>query len=361
MLGLKLNGDGSIETTLCSIEELFDIAKRLFSSTLANEFLHYDPNWLAVHYADSCLQWLNSPDDALRAPYEIIHDYRSYPLMDWGKFVFKGKYNFPHELAEVKSIMERKFRKMGRLYKGDNSCPRVSNIKTEQHTLLLEIQKACYYDQVATNLSLDYKHEAKIAQHLGYSTIRDWDIAQSNTPKGQLPSLVKSRLANTIGVALGIVATDKHGRKMLLTRERTSSVAVYSKMLHLPFSFALNFDSNQLKENYCGTLQEPIKPDFRHEQAQELGLEPADIDFNQIKPLLFCRDLCRGGKPQFFLDVELKIPYEDLLKKIVEQSSPKNEFKAQPFGLTLQQAVKDTHHFSPELLAYVILKMQDNN
>lgn len=252
--------------------------------------------------------------------------------------------------------MVQLFTTKGLLSKGDNSCPRISRISTKNNGLSIEIQNACYYDQVATNLSLDYVHHDDISKSIIEGTIRNWDLKQSKTEDGAIPSFEKSNLANTIGVALGITAMNKNGQKMILIRKRTSSVAVYQNMLHLPFSFALNFDPKTLTPNTSGSIIDLIKPDFRHEQADELGLEPNDIDFHDLKPLMLCRDICRGGKPQFFLEIEMKAPFEDLINKISERQGSKNEFESRTLGMTLDEVKNPKNKFSPELLAYIVAK-----
>lgn len=357
MFNYKLNSDGSHEFSALSPEDLvplFSIFRNLFPKK--NKFLNYDPNWLAEFYHSEKINWLKSSDEKIRAPYEIIHDFRKNPVNSWGTFENKGKYQLPNELSRVKHEMVKSFSKDGLLYKGDNPCPRICNAASSSKALIIEIQKAAYYDQVATNLSLDYKHNHDIAESIGTYKIRHWDILQSNTAKGELPSFSKSKLGNTIGISMGIIATNELGQKIILSRRRTSAVAVYQQMQHLPFSFSLNLDSAFSEKNTKGTIQELVKLDFRHEQAEELGLEPSDIDFADVKPLVFCRDLSRGGKPQFFFEIEIKTPYEELIRKISEQSKTKREFSKKTTGMTMNFARKNMNNFSPELLAYIVLK-----
>lgn len=324
-----------------------------------NEFINYNPSWVREYYNNNDINWLRSTSDRrIFAPYEVINDYRSNPIENWGTYKFTGDFEFPTILSRVKDEMIKIFTEKGLLYKGDNPCPRVSNVVSSQNSLSFDIQKAYYFDQVATNLSLDYCHKQSICERIKRKTIRDWDKYQSKTTNGKIPTFTKSKLANTIGVALGIITTNKKGEKVIIIRRRTSSVAVYRNMFHLPFSFSLNFDSHTLENNHIGSIKELIKPDFRHEQAEELGLEPAEIDFSQVKPLLFCRDLYRGGKPQFFLELEIKTPFEDLAKRITESSGKRQEFLKKTIGLTFEETKKSLRGFSPELIAYMVARME---
>lgn len=319
-------------------------------------FLKSRPNWLFEFYSDDKIKWLKSSDNEVRAPYEIIHDYRKNPIGNWGTCIYKGDYAFPNKLSRVREIMVNKFSKSGKLSKGSGICPRVSNVSLQNNMLSIDIEKAFYFDQVATNLSLDFKHKEEIADSIGANTIREWDIKQSKTKKGGIPSFTKSRLANTIGVAMAIVATNKQGQKVILIRKRTSDVAVFQNTLTLPFSFALNFEPNNIEINQPDSILNLIKPDFRHEQAQELGLEPNEVDFGNIKPLLFCRELCRGGKPQFILEIEIKTPFEELASRIVEAPTAKPEYTSKLMGRTIENAKKLKHELSHDLLAYIVAK-----
>jgi hypothetical protein len=361
MFNYKVNTNLGTQTfSFISLEELFKLYEVFKANVFpaANKFIDYDISGIAEFYHDNKINWLKSSDGKFRAPYEIVHDYRLNPVSNWGEYLYKGEFQFPNILSRVKERMLEAFSAGGSLYKGDNPCPRVSNVVNTDTKLTFEIQRANYFDQVATNLSLDYKHDKDISDSLKTDTLRKWDILQSETDQGKLPEFKKSCLANTIGVALGIVAKNKSGQQVMLMRKRTSNVAVYKNMLHLPFSFALNFDITAPRLNHLDTIQELIKPDFRHEQAEELDLEPSDIDFDKVKPLLFCRDLCRGGKPQFFFELEISTPYEDLVRKIgeKERSKSKKEFASKTIAISIEEAKKSISNFSPELVAHIVAK-----
>ena len=75
-----------------------------------------------------------------------------------------------------------------------------------------------------------------------------------------------------------------------------------------------------------------------------------------MHPLAFCRELCRGGKPQFFFEIDLDIRFEELKGLIRERASLKNEFKGPVIGLTLAKAKTLMNCFSHELNAFILLK-----
>jgi hypothetical protein len=160
-----------------------------------------------------------------------------------------------------------------------------------------------------------------------------------------LPPLSSSRLANTIGVAVGVTAKDRFGQRQIIKRLRSGDVAVYEDQWHVPLSFALawpeGFDTGETM-----TLSELISRDLGHELAEELhGLEPTD--FEPPRPLAFCRDMVRGGKPQFFFEVRSRLSVDELRNRM---RSDRAEFTSQT-GVVESREPK----LSPELLAFSML------
>lgn len=348
---INQNGDSQVELiTEEAIKAVLTLYNKLFPKR--DKYLEYNIDKIRGLYHNLGGKWLSLDDNFNFAPYQIIHDYTENPLENWGEYKFDGMFEYPHELAMVKTHMVRLMNKQ--LYKKDNPCPRVREVKKSGKNLVLKIQKAFYFDQVGSNLSLDYKLPQKIAEEIGAETIRKWDMLNSQSPNGTLPSFERSRLANTIGIAVGMVAKNKYGQELILTRMRTGNVAVYKNMYHVPFSFALNFSKVNEKSRE-GSIKELIRPDFHHEMAEELGLEPSDFDFEEVKPLLLCRDLCRGGKPQFFLELIIKTPYEKIIRRINESSG--REFSGATQGIETSD-ISDLRKkkFSPELMAYILIK-----
>ena len=329
---------------------LYKLFKQLISKN-TERYINYHVDAHATYYNKE-KDWLLL-SNTLKTPYLLVHDYRKFHDANWGSYNYKGLFDFPNELDRIKTLMVEKFTQENKLKKGDNDCPRVSQFITENGKLKLEIQHAKYYHQVATNLSIDYHFDESFNKELiGCSSIRDWDKLQSHTGEGLVPDFDVSKLANTIGVAVGITALNKYGQKMIVTRRRSSDVAVYKNQLSVPFSFALNVDFNKLNAAPQGSILDLIYADLRHEQADELGLEPSQIDLSNLKPLFFCRDMARGGKPQFFFEVESKLPYEALTQKIIENQDNK-EFKRGIQSLSLEKANELDYKVSPELLAFV--------
>ena len=347
------------ELEIFSAEDLVRISH--FQSKFTQKrspFLNYNTAWLQQYYHKTCDQGslLKSADSKLVAPYEILYDYRNTQNADWGSYSYSGEFSLTNELAPVKSAFIELFKKRNLLYKGDNICPRIHEFNISDGKLSIGIQKAHYYDQVATNLSLDYPLTGEDVTNLLAKNLREWDIIQSKTDPGNLPSFQKSKLANTIGVALGITAKNKKNEKIMLIRQRTKNVAVSQNMFVLPFSFSLNLDNKICQSPHSGSIFDLIRTDFRHEQAEELGLEPNIIDFEKVKPVLFCREFCRGGKPQFFFEIDQDIPFEELRMQIRESSATKKEYKGDILGITIKQGINLYKSLSPELNAFIASK-----
>ncbi|MGN6416403.1 MAG: hypothetical protein ACTHMC_02845, partial [Pseudobacter sp.] len=86
------------------------------------------------------------------APYTIIHDYRKENLPGW------GTYNFVEQF-EPCSILKAGYedainRNKEALKKGNLPVVRVNDINQENNNLELTVQKAMYYDQVASSLEV---------------------------------------------------------------------------------------------------------------------------------------------------------------------------------------------------------------
>lgn len=336
-----------------SLEDIEFIIRRLFKRKTA--FLDYRTSTAEEYYGKSNLKWVEveTRKGPFRAPYEVVVDYRNWPRdLSWGEVELTGDYQFPSELSEHKEVMIKLFTKRKLLGAKNNPCPRISKIEMlDSNVPKYHLQKAWYYDQVGTNLSLDYPFDSpKKVNEAKQFTVRGWDIVKSGNKLGNLPSLESSRLSNTIGVAVGITAQTKDGQTVFLRRKRSKNVAVYPNMWSLPFSFALNLESSE--DNYFKSdLKNFIKFDLGHEEAQELGLEPADL--GPLTPIAFCRDLIRGGKPQFFFEKHAKVTFEELRKK-VRESTREREYKGKLMPIRYKEEVGSG--FSPELVGFLLLK-----
>ncbi len=340
---VKLQDGTEIGVTL---EDLIHSIKMLFSGSTPHinydlgcisRFYAKEPNWLTAH----------TTRGEVTAPYAILFDYRDrVPDRAWGHVTVGSAYSFPKELQSHREAMVAKFDSEGKLSKGNRPCPRVLSFERGTDGLpILTVHRAFYNDQVGTNLTPDEPLQPALKRgDFRCASVRSWDLAQAGSDE-RLPAFSASRLANTIGVAIGITVPDKYGRPLVLRRKRTKKVAVYEGQWHVPFSFALAW-TESLRAGDSLNLADLILPDYGHEFAEELrGLEITD--FEPARPLAFCRDMVRAGKPQFFFEIKSRIPLEDLRKRIGPDAL---EYRGQ-VGVADGQAVE----MSPELLAFSLL------
>lgn len=321
--------------------------KMLFQNS--SPYLTYDVDKIITFYA-STPRWLTLTGSFGEkiAPYICEIDFRSLePPKHWGTVSCSEPFEFPRELQAHRAKMVDRFNAERKIKKGNLPCPRVRSFsRTESGELHLELQQARYFDQVGTNLTLDYPFEQAIVVKGGFEcrTVREWDLSNGGGPM-LLPPFDSSRLANTIGVAVGVTAKNRFGERQIIRRLRSSDVAVYANQWHVPLSFALAWPEG-FAPGETMTLRDLIGQDFGHELAEELpGFEPTD--FESVKPLAFCRDMIRGGKPQFFLEAQSRLSVEDLQNRIRSDNA---EFRKH---IGVVEGTK--HNLSPELLAFSLL------
>ncbi len=313
--GVKL----SAEPTEAALKFVTEKLSPFFFKLPHDKFIDYSYEKAAEAYADSRIHMVQSRSGDCIAPYQLVFDYRTVPSSNnWGTFSFEDEpYLFPGELAGHRKAMEAEYGKRGLLKKGNQPAVRVQNFQIKDGHPYLNLQRAHYYDQVGSNLTLDFHFDKAITvQGQDCHSVREWDVAQASGPKKKLPPFQQSRLANTIGVAIGVTAKSRYGQTHWLRRKRSKTVAVYPGMWHLPFSFALCMDQDGKDVT---DLKHLIGFDLNHEKSEELaGLEHSD--FGELKPLAFCRDLARGGKPQFFLELPCRVPFEKLKGRVGEHN-----------------------------------------
>lgn len=328
-----------------SVEDIIYALKNLFKRNTPH--LIYDVDKIIGFYTNT-LGWLTYTEpsgEVIKAPYTLEVDFRATnPEKHWGVVHCEIPYEFPNELLAYRTQMVSDFTAKGKLHKGNRACPRVKSFDlTSRGKLHLCVQRAMYFDQVGTNLTLDFPFNEKTLKSR-FENVRGWDLANGISPM-VIPSFEQSKMANTIGIAVGITALDKFGKKQILKRMRTDNTAVYENQWHVPFSFALEWPDG-FEPGERMTLSNMINRDYGHELAEEMpGIERSD--FESPKLLAFCRDMIRGGKPQFFFEIRSRQPIETLQRQI---RSDKVEYKNKT-GI-----VEDLlPTLSPELIAFSLL------
>ena len=295
--------------------KLNDIMKLIHFESDKRKDLNRDIDFIQNTYSNKSINYLKL--GKLFSHYEIIHDYRRNEIPGWGKYKFEGDFELGEVLQEFypQAILDYE----DSLKRGNVEVVRVKDLRHSEATLDLTVQKAKYFQQIASNIIADRKFNPEKfpdSEKL-ITTIRQWDMHQAGV-SNTLPSFTDSKLANTIGVAVAVFTRNAQGQKVFLTRKRSDKTAVYPNSIHLPFTFALTINDfkNLPKE---GTIKDLIRPCFEREQIAELGF--FDKSFKYIKPIAFCRELIRAGKPQFFFEMEMTESVDELKKKIAENAN----------------------------------------
>ena len=164
----------------------------------------------------------------------------------------------------------------------NNTSLRVNSIDT---TGRLSCQKARYFDQVGTNITLDW---ASGVLANGWRTIR---IDVERPTDGKLRPLQASNLANTLGVAVMLYDKDLSP----IVRVRSESLASIPKRgLHCTASGVHEVDPTQPPGVFdYSLLERGMLKEIKH----EIGLDEHEY---HLFPIAFARELPRGGKPQLF-------------------------------------------------------------
>jgi len=150
----------------------------------------------------------------------------------------------------------------------------------------LWVQPCPYSDGVKSNYAMDGSGELRETLRTQYGHC--------------LPPLADARLSNGIGTA--VVVFDATGHPYLPRRAPRQSV--FPGGYHCTASGeavwregALEFD-RLFTENICCELEE------------EVGLTRSDLEW--IRPVAFCREFLRAGKPQFFFAASTLLPPAEL-------------------------------------------------
>ncbi len=350
MLIFEIGPNGSF--TVSFDPNWIEFLSKRFGGKLADPSLNYSTAHSAAAYPamSGNLIAMHCGSRRMEAPYVCLVDYRDSEIASLGSFRNVGRYVLPGELALLREAEVKRREAKGKLMKRDQPAVRIADLRVnENRSITFDLQDATYYDQVGSNLSADAILPATLGVDTAKAaTARDWDKLQAGV-QGNLPAYSASRLANTIGVAIGIRTKDSSGRPAIVVRKRGPNVDVYPNMWHLPFSFALSYTPPMPPS---GTIDALINFDYAHELLQETGLEPNEV--RGIRPLILARDLVRAGKPQFFLEMETSLSFSELNKRMRKHDS--NEYKGSS-RLVLIGEVPDflEDDGSPELLAYMCL------
>jgi hypothetical protein len=201
-----------------------------------------------------------------------------------------SSYRVPEKLCKHAEAAVKLFKDLQRLryFEADNSWENNVSLRIDdfnQQGVLIACRKARYFDQIASNLTMDWA-SGKLSG--GWHTIRS---GMERPEGGKLRPLKDSNLANTLGVAAMLYQRDLSP----IFRVRSESLASISKSgLHCTASGV-----HEIEESHPpGYFDFSIFSRGKHKEIKhEIGLDEHEY---HLFPVAFARELPRGGKPQLF-------------------------------------------------------------
>lgn len=322
-----------------------------------NEFINNETAFLKSFYHGEELLTVEKNGVRHIAPYKVLHIYQegTKAFDNWGDVVLQHRFELANDLNEFGEHATNRFRADGKLNQ-NNPAPRVNYFSMSEDGvpyILLSCGNAFYEDQVKTNLVIDWTDFSQFNQS-GVQTLREYNqnfyenIAGG--PKGSVPSFQNSLLANTLGVAIGVVArenNDPNSPFIATGRVRSDNVAVYQGMMSPILTFAAK--NNATSGVYNGSLKDFLKADVKEELLQEIGLKHEEI---VIKPLALTQDLGRGGKPQLFCVAEAQISLAEMNARLTDT---KGEYEGSVVHMKDNTASMMGVVESPEMQAFKLL------
>ncbi|TRW96734.1 hypothetical protein FNJ84_11715 [Paracoccus sp. M683] len=230
------------------------------------------------------------------------------------------RYYVPVALQPHRDAMIEFFKKTGRLRRigpdqewENNHSARLRAF--DRDAAVMTLQRARYFDQIATNLSVDTNSGALPP---GILTIRNGFEPPLDH---RLVPLSESGLANTLGVAGILFSRDGQA----LMRERSQWLgSINQARIHCSVSgvYELPPDSTGGGEYGYDLLRYGIELEIR----QELNLEPGEY---QLFPVALSRELPRHGKPQLFFVIIGNLPAQELVQRL-KGAEERYEFQNNP-------------------------------
>jgi hypothetical protein len=210
--------------------------------------LRYDPAWLLECYRDERSARPGLPYVELDACGPSKSEFRIVRMAE------------PFRLNAVLEIEPR--------LAYDEQVARLADYDSTTRTL--HIQKCAYSDGVKSNFAMERLRGLFQAEY-GY----------------RLPPLPDARLSNGIGTA--VVVFTAAGPYL---PRRSGGQAVF------PTGYHCTASGETLWNDGADSFDEIFTSNICRELEEEVGLTRADLEW--IRPVAFCREFLRGGKPQFF-------------------------------------------------------------
>lgn len=329
--------------------------KNYGTNTHNKEFVEYDFERLKNFYSHYKIskEFKNHIPYANSIPLKIGDKGFSY-----GKDVNKYKIEVLEKKFAPPSYLKDHMEKAVELFKNINKIRKLkgtdeyenneSMAVEEWNCNIIQVYHAKYFDQVGTNLTLDWasglikENKNKKKESDGkFSTTRNLDTREG----GKLPELKHSMLANTLGVAVFVVEyhseNEKHPRIFIPIRS-DKTAAMSEPKFHCSASGVFEWPENQEGQKFF--TFDIFMEGMRKEITSEINLP--DISYELI-PLIFTRELARGGKPQLFFVAKIKSSFKTINVKQLKTMQHFAEEKFEFFH-KLKKEIYENYHKKKE-------------
>ena len=232
-------------------------------------------------------------------------------------FFIDAKFKVPDYLIEHSEKAVELFKSLKKIRINDKSGEwqndysiRITKLDLAENKIY--IQPATYFDQIATNLTLDWA--SGVLGEDKSLTIRNNYEKDHN---GLLTPLRSSILANTLGVA--VILVNPNTKEVLIPIRGNEQAIMDNGLGKFHCSASGVFAWNE-SDNIENTLSfDFFSKGMEKEIESEIGLKPEQ--YNLI-PLAFTRELVRGGKPQLFFIAETTLDIGNIQSemKMAEES-----------------------------------------
>lgn len=177
---------------------------------------------------------------------------------------------------------------------------RIAHCCATDTSLVLKAHLARYHDQARSNLILDFDRD----EPAKYTSLRSQLAAKYGE---SLPNLSDRRLANTLGAAI-LIFYRSRGEWIPYLVRRVKRIGVFPGGVHCSASGAVKWSAQGESVSF-----EDVTKHLLVEVQEELGLLPEDLV--DLRPVAFCREMARGGKPQLFYCALTTLPRSELSER----------------------------------------------
>lgn len=173
---------------------------------------------------------------------------------------------------------------------------------------VIKIQPAKYFQQVGSNLTVDWASGALgRGKPKTIATIRN---LIEPPVEGRLPSLEASCLANTLGVAV-VLATGDDRLLVPIRGDNQAIMSGYGGRFHCSASGVFHWNTPPSESDRVGF--DSLTRGIQREINRELGLESSEF---QVFALAFGRELPRAGKPQLFFGATTSLELGEIKERM---------------------------------------------